>query len=576
MTIEQTDTHPASNAESTAPVPMRRFRWKLALALAIPIVVGSCLGVRALQPLADRTLAEHSALQLDLSRPDALIESASLVSLPKDLLSAPLLHDTLTEDFVFYYEGNADRLGVTGALRRIAYEHELGWRDDLIHDLLDQPAEVALWRGDDGKLKYALMVLGRGALAKVLQPLAEVAASDTQLTQVGELHVDGSAAAVYRLRYNFDRSVLLIPYEDQLLVLSSAAMLQEDDNAEANLGGPQTEQLEALLAEGSPFAARFGLGKRHVRQRITLSADYLALGYGQFIPTLAGVRMELGRKGWQGYLALNPSAAGAAPALAFTPLWQAMPMGASACAAVPLSSEALQPLFERLSGAELLPPELAARLGGPLALCWYGKSRLHTPLVVAGLVAGDDAALEAQLGQVFEHMIGAYEENHADGRFPVTVANRGEATTWQRVVGSSHGLHAAAELPDNEQLSNDHYFNVTLARRGDTLLFSLDDALVTQALATLEQRFPPLAEQLPAHTEVPLYLAADSLAALLETETLSSLPDEVEPVFHNAAQSQLLPKLHALAKHKRYALALPAKVQAKQAWTWVPLTWTEL
>ena len=237
MTIEQTDTHPASNAESTAPVPMRRFRWKLALALAIPIVVGSCLGVRALQPLADRTLAEHSALQLDLSRPDALIESASLVSLPKDLLSAPLLRDTLTEDFVFYYEGNADRLGITGALRRIAYEHELGWRDDLIHDLLDQPAEVALWRGDDGKLKYALMVLGRGALAKVLQPLAEAAASDTQLTQVGELHVDGSAAAVYRLRYNFDHSVLLIPYEDQLLVLSSTTGLQSLDSADLPTAG---------------------------------------------------------------------------------------------------------------------------------------------------------------------------------------------------------------------------------------------------------------------------------------------------------------------------------------------------
>ena len=41
-----------------------------------------------------RDLGERSALGLDLQRPDALIESASLSRLPKDLLAVPLLRDT--------------------------------------------------------------------------------------------------------------------------------------------------------------------------------------------------------------------------------------------------------------------------------------------------------------------------------------------------------------------------------------------------------------------------------------------------------------------------------------------------
>lgn len=94
---------------------------------------------------------------LDLSRPDVLIRTRKLSSLPRDLLKVPIARDLLTEDFVFYYEGHPDRLGIKGSLRRIAYEHQLQWRDEVLQWVFDQPADIALWRAGDGTLKHWLI-----------------------------------------------------------------------------------------------------------------------------------------------------------------------------------------------------------------------------------------------------------------------------------------------------------------------------------------------------------------------------------------------------------------------------------
>ena len=97
-----------------------------------------------------------------------------------------------------------------------------------------------------------------------------------------------------------------------------------------------------------------------------------------------------------------------------------------------------------------------------------------------------------------------------------------------------------------------------------------------KALATLDKRFPPLAEVLPGDALVPAFLAPEALAALLERETLDSLPKDMEPVFRNAAETHLLPKLRALAGHKRYALAVPQTEHADGRWQWLPLEWRAL
>ncbi|YCH22601.1 DUF2138 domain-containing protein [Pseudomonas sp. D1-3] len=519
-----------------------------------------------------RDLGERSALGLDLQRPDALIESASLSRLPRDLLAVPLLRDTLTEDFVFYYEHNADRLGLVGSLRRIIYERDLKLRDNLLDELLDQPADVALWKGADGKLKHFVMVMQRGGLAKVLEPLAHVALDDTQLSRAGELRVDGSSVPLYRLNYLGDRALLLASHGDKLLVLSSPGMLFGEDD---KLGREATESVEALLDGDNPFAKRFGLKARETEeQRISLSGEYVALGYQRFFPAFAGVRFEKGEGGWNSFLALNE--VDDQPAMDFTPIWTAMPMGASACVAVPVAPGSAEKLLAKVGASEQASEELRKRLGNVAGLCWYADSRLHSPLLVAHLDEAATPELDQAIGGLFDGMIGAFEPNAESGRFPVESQSTADGHTWRRQVGSNFGQYPAEASNTPDALASRAFFNVSLARQGQTLLFSLDDTLVIKALDTLNKRYPPLAEVLPADGLVPGYLAPEGLSRLLEQETLDSLPANYEPVFRNAADTHLLPKLRALGGYGQFALTLPKGTEADDDWKWVPLEWRAL
>lgn len=519
-----------------------------------------------------RELGERSALGLDLKHPDALIESASLSRLPKDLLAVPLLRDTLTEDFVFYYEHNADRLGLVGSLRRIIYERDLKLRDNLLDELIDQPADVALWKGADGKLKHFVMVMQRGGLAKVLEPLAHVALDDTQLSQAGELRVDGSSVPLYRLNYLGDRALLLASHGDKLLVLSSPGMLFGEDD---KLGRDATESVEALLEGDNPFAKRFGLKARETeQQRISLSGEYVALGYQRFFPAFAGVRFEKGEGGWSSFLALNE--VDDQPTMDFTPIWQAMPMGASACVAVPVAPGSAEKLLAKVGASEQASEDLRKRLGNVAGLCWYADSRLHSPLLVAHLDEAATPELDQAIGGLFDGMIGAFEPNAENGRFPVESQSTTDGHTWRREVGSNFGQYPAEQGTIPDALVSQGFFRVSLARQGQTLLFSLDDRLVNKALDTLNKRFPPLAEVLPADGLVPGYLAPEGLSRLLEQETLDSLPANYEPVFRNAADTHLLPKLRALGGYGQFALTLPKDTEADDDWKWVPLEWRAL
>jgi len=578
-----------SSSEATPNTPTvithRGRKLALSLGLLVSLATAGYFGWRALQVPVTTAVdagAQHSALQLDLGKPDALIQTRSLAQLPRDLLHVPLLRELLTEDFVFYYEHHADRLGLSGSLRRIAYEHDLEWRDTLIRELLDAPAEVALWRGSDGKLRHSLLRIELGDAASLLPSLAAAASDDSQLSQVGELQGKRAALPLYRLRYNYQRAVLFAIDDKQLLLLSSTGMLQSTAAEDSPIGRVQAQQLQALLAGKQVISEQFGLPTKFATHRLTVSADYLTMGYGRFVPSVAGLRMDMDDDGWRSFVALN---AIADSALQFQPLWLAMPMGASACVAVPLSAEHLQALTKRLSGGNTLPASLQNAFAGPAALCWYPQSRLHTPLLVTQLASdpaapsnadrGGDAQVDKDLGSAFDSMIGAFEPNIDGGKLPVTTIIDAEASRWQRVVGSTWGLHATSELEPAQALSSENFFRVSLARHGDTLLFSLDEQLVEQAVATLQERFPPLAEQLP-DARVPLYLAPKSLEQLLEDETLQSLPAEVEAVFRNAAEAHLLPKLRAMGEQPPFALSLPTELDADANWTWLPMQWTAL
>ncbi|AWM94525.1 DUF2138 domain-containing protein [Pseudomonas sp. 31-12] len=561
-------------ADAPAAKPSRR--WPAVL-IGLCLVAGVAAGLGWFMHKPKAPPAELASDKLGMSRPDGLLETHSLSQLPKDLLAVPFLKETLTEDFVFYYEAHADRLGLIGSLRRIIYEHDLKLQDSLIEQLFDQPADVALWRGADGRLKDFLLVMDRGGLAKVLEPLAKVALDDTQLTQLGEIKVAGDAVPLYQLTYNNSKALVFVSYGDKLVVLSNPSKLYDTGHGPTDERGMvSTQALEALLGGQKLFPEAFGLPPRtpEVKQRLSVNASVLAMGYQRFIPNFAGLRFDMDDKGWHSFLAMDEL--DNQPDFDFKPIWQAMPMGASACVALPLAAEQQKPLLVKLGADETVAQSLTEHMAGAAGLCWYADSRLYTPLLVASLNDDDSAKLDGDLGTLFGSMVGAYEGNVEEHAFPVVEKQEGQSHQWQRQVSSNFGPYKAKDAETPDAITGKAFMKVSLTRHGSTLLFSLDDKLVDKALGTLDKRFPPMADVVPKDLLMPVYFGPDAMAQLMQQETLDSLPQDMEPVFYNAAQTYLIPKLRKLGGYGKYALTLPEGSEPDGHWQWLPLEWKAL
>ncbi|MGP6432146.1 MULTISPECIES: DUF2138 domain-containing protein [unclassified Pseudomonas] len=563
---------PATDAPAAKP----SRRWPL-LAVGLCLVAGVAGGLGWLMHKPKAPPAELASDKLGLSRPDALLETRSLSQLPKDLLTVPFLKATLTEDFVFYYETHADRLGLIGSLRRIIYEHDLKLQDSLIEQLFDQPADVALWRGADGRLKDFLLVMDRGGLAKVLEPLAKVALDDSQLSVLSTLKVGGDEVPLYQLTYNAGKSLLFASRGDKLVVLSNPTKFYDPESGASEESGHVSPQALAALLNGEKlFPEAFGLTAKtpETKQRLSVNSSVLAMGYQRFIPNFAGLRFDMDDKGWHSYLAMDELEN--QPDFDFKPVWQAMPLGASACVALPVAAEPQKPLLVKLGAEEAVAQKLTEHVAGAAGLCWYADSRLYTPLLVASLNDEDNGKLDADIGTLFDSMVGAYEGKVDEHAFPVVEKQEGQSHLWQRQVSSNFGPYAAKDAENPDAITGRAFMKVSLARHGSTLLFSLDDKLVDKALGTLDKRFPPMADVLPKDVLMPIYFGPDSMAQLIQQETLDSLPQDMEPVFYNAAQTYLIPKLRTLGGMGKYALTLPEGSEPDGHWQWLPLEWKAL
>lgn len=569
----------SDNAASPAvptPAGQPSRRWP-ALLIGLVLVAGVAGGLGWLLHKPKVPAALLASDKLGLSRPDALLETRSLSQLPKDLLTVPFLKATLTEDFVFYYETHADRLGLIGSLRRIIYEHDLKLQDSLIEQLFDQPADVALWRGADGRLKDFLLVMDRGGLAKLLEPLAKVALDDSQLSVFGSLKVGSDEVPLYQLSYNASKSLLFASRGDKLVVLSNPNKYYDPASGESEESGHVSPQALAALLNGDKlFPEAFGLPAKapEIKQRLSVNSSVLAMGYQRFIPNFAGLRFDMDDKGWHSYLAMDEL--DNQPDFDFKPVWQAMPLGASACVTLPVAAEPQKPLLVKLGADEAVAQKLTEHVAGAAGLCWYADSRLYTPLLVASLKDEDSGKLDGDLGTLFGSMVGAYETNVDEHAFPVVEKQEGQSHVWQRQVSSNFGPYAAKTAENPDAISGRAFMKVSLARHGSTLLFSLDDKLVDKALGTLDKRFPPMADVLPKDVLMPIYFGPDSMAQLMQQETLDSLPQDMEPVFYNAAQTYLIPKLRTLGGYGKYALTLPEGSEPDGHWQWLPLEWKAL
>lgn len=564
------------------------------------LLVGLCgvslLGVAGVTVLRYKlqTAAGSSRIQLantlvpiDFSHPDALILSERLSALPRDLLKVPLLKATLTEEFAFYYEEQEGRLSLMGTLRRLAYEHHLSVGDSLVQQVLDSPAELALWRGNDGKLDYWMLSLEQNLVTRLLKELAEIALNDSQLSKLGELRVEGDTVPLLQLAYGYQRHLVLASHGSRLVILSDAGMLLGNDESqtgdeqasgeyqEPHLLAGQLEHLASALSSDvenqQALRHQLQLPEQRKGHSLLLSANYLSFGYQRFFPALQALRFDFDGQSWSSQLLTDESVL--PQSWNNATVWQATPTGAAACSGLPLEWQASQELGKKLAADPQLEAALS-QLQSPLAVCWYEKSRLSTPLFIARFADEASAKQHAKsLGQLFAAVIGAHEYVRGE-RFPVEEQENEQAHYWSRVVSARYGSHLAAKEPFKEELSAARYFPVKLAIAGPYLFFSPDGTLVDQALSVQQKQFPALADGLNDADEVVGFITPAALASLLEREMYASLPGQQEPLFRDAAKAYLAPRLQTLASYPPLTIKRDrALLQLKQGPQWQPLDW---
>lgn len=461
-------------------------------------------------------------LKIDPGRPDAVIRTASLARLPRDVLKAPMARDVLTEDLAFYYEQHEDRLGIQGALKRMAYEHDPELGDRLLASALDEPAELAFWRDGRGALRHYAVVIRRNFITRLLQQAAQIALKDKQLKLAGEINAGGEPLKVFALEINPRRTFLLLGRGERLVLLSDPGLLFDAGNK------PDPTAITAVrrwLEQDGALSSTFALDGK-ATHTLAIGKRALALGYGDFIGGFKGLRFDYTQT-WSTSLWLDEGKTLPAGNLA---LWQNAPANPAACVTVPVDwAGVARVIREAESGPKLPDTSVLAALEGAGLACWYAESRLYSPLFIARLPQSTprrDEALQVLATWAIKAKKGS---------------TRGPARIWQ-------------------------HDNAMLAARGDAVVFSPDGELVKKTLDTMARTHPNVTDQLPA---------SDALLALMTPRAISTMASrEITDIFKRDAdrlavvQTHLPPKLRALASYPPQRLLLPAQGRGWQALAW--------
>ena len=527
----------------------------IASAAAVLLALSAATGVvwwhSRTQSLPALPLTPIVSLPAGLPTPDAVIATPDLAALPQALLSLPLAKKVLTEDMVDYYEHHPDKLGIEGSLRRIAYEHQLTLQDRILQQLLTQPAEVAFWKTDDGKLGQWAIRIHRDALSTLLGWMAKAAVSDLQLSVAGKLEVGHATEPVYQLVYGPDESILIAMHGPQLLVLSDISMLSGPGVGD-HPGWP--DLLGRLLQDHSPNPLLQSYGVQAATQGSTLAvgARYLSFGYQQLFSTLHALRLDFSKEAWSTHALLagknNWDAA---------PLLGVAPVDAALCLSAPVEWARLAPTSE----AAGVKAAWLQQLEPTAAICWYQDVPLYSPLLIARTHQASAFAQHAP--ELFDWLIG---KAAADVKVP-TPANTQGVQRWQRAVDAHDGELAAGST---------RYFNVSLALAGDTILFSPSAHLVDQAVLVHARKYPALTDKFDAQAKVQGYANPSAIAQLLEKATLATLPGkDSQPLLRQAAVTYLLPHIKALGDFKPTQWRVQAGADQRPDLHWDDLLWQD-
>jgi uncharacterized protein YfaA (DUF2138 family) len=502
-------------------------------------------------------LREGGAFAPALARPDALIRTYSLAKLPRDLLRIPLAREVLTEEFAAYCEWHENRLALTGTVRRIAYEHGSNLSGNLVEASLEEPAEVALWAGADGRLRYFVVAMSDSTLARAVQVTLPVILKhpDSQLSRMGKL--DGTDVDIVALEYGPDRHLLVLAKGTRVVMLSHPEMLFVGDDRDGNAPRRQSKSAVELLREllrvrmVSVFSHHFlreePLPEKH--HEIILGTRAFAFGYETFVPGLEAVALTFDDEGaWRSAALFDgPPPEGRA-------LWPVLPQKAGLCAILPVDWTRMAQLMHRFNARleqPAVPPWFIDQFVGPAAVCWYREARPHAPLIAVRLKTTADDKRAREFFALADAVLGV---------------DRSET-----VIDSEHGLamwRGKWAPRDGERLPDP-----ALSIVRDTVFFSPDAALVERAREVVAGRHPAIADHFGnAGADKVAFVDPGALAAIVRAETAAVLPGGQDEAFRAAARAYLAPRLKALARYPAQGIAW-AEVPAPARRAWWPLAW---
>ncbi len=509
---------------------------------------------------AAEPVAIQKSNKLDLFAPDALLETERLSQLPKDLVGAPFLADLLSDDFVFYYQHNAEKLALIGTLRRLAFERNLSIPEQLISEILDTKAQVALWKAADGKLTYSLARLELGlaaplgkALANFISAASQIAQTDKQLKFAGELTIGKDKVPFFSLGYLSDRTLTFAFHNGSLVLASHLELLQDDTQ---HFSAEAQTILEQLFSQQQPFNKHFNLAERtaDTQTRISLDSHFFTLGYQDYVPALSALRFELTGGQWQSFLAL---AKGDHEARFAADIWANAPADASLCALMPINPNALTSIIT----AQQQNPQITQAFTGRSFICWFANAPLNKPLIGAELTKnGASAEFDTEITALFDKTI-------RNTKIPKTTDEAGNSQGG----GYAPSNLQVVEIDGGKQWQKSDGKGkpmATLLRQHNFMLFSLHAPLVQHGADTLAKRYPALGDKLPNKNALALYLTPQGLASLLQTEIRQTASD--------AALGPLLGKLTALGKKPVTLAQFDASDDADVAMSWYPLQWNNL
>jgi uncharacterized protein YfaA (DUF2138 family) len=406
---------PAQPAAVQSPSPLRAKAWtRKGSGLLVLLLVVLLVGVGAVVAWYRWHLPAKpdNQAQINLGTPDVWLHSQNLALLPHDLLQVPLLKSLLTEDFLYFYQQDVDWLSLQGALRRISFEHDLKWSDDLLKDVASAPTDVYLWRDGTHALRYWAVSIQRDYLLTLAQQLAQLKwASDKQVTEIGRITVDGDDVPLLKVTLSATRSMILVAHGSRLVLFSDSAMLSRD---KGKLDPHADAFVQSLLAKDAAARGKLISGPQapHMTveqpQTIWMSNRFFALGYGALLPDVQALRFDYDGKVWSGkantrHVAPDPQ------------IWSQIPAYAALCNSTSVDWTQVASVLQSAKAPveQLLKNKGLNSLSATGAVCWYAEKddEVAQPLFVA--LRGDkpESIAPADMAALFNWGIGTNRDD---------------------------------------------------------------------------------------------------------------------------------------------------------------------